>query len=80
MKALPKEIQSICARIALERSRQALSKWAQAMLALGKDAALVMAYLDGLLRPAIAMNARAMRLTQQSRLKAETAAGTSKRS
>jgi hypothetical protein len=41
MKALPKEIQSICARIALEQSRQALSKWAQAMLALGKDVVLV---------------------------------------
>jgi hypothetical protein len=43
------------------------------MLALGKDAALVKVHLDGFLRTATATHARAMRLTQQSRLMAETA-------
>lgn len=64
---LPKEIKSICARIALEQSRRvqwntaaALRKDAQAMLATGKDAALVKAHLDGLLADAVKTQAKQM--------------------
>jgi hypothetical protein len=60
MKTLPKELRCICARIALEQSRQAqcdsasvLRKEALAMLTLGKDAALVNGHLDGLLLEAL---------------------------
>ena len=65
MKTLPKELKSICARIALEQSRRAqwdsaaaLRKEAQAMLALGQDSALVKAHLDGLLLDAVVAQAR----------------------
>jgi hypothetical protein len=61
MKTLPKELKSICARIALEQSRRAqwdsasaLRKEAQVMLALGQDSARVKAHLDGLLVDAVA--------------------------
>ncbi len=66
MKSLPKEIKSICARIALEQSRRAqwqsaaaLRKDAQAMFALGQDSALVKAHLDALLLDAVKAQATA---------------------